>query len=76
MEEIEKKEFVSFEATYEFSCLVEILEEQYPSLTSGKIQNTIDLCLKKTQQPRQRNEFIKILKDELGIEWENLECKM
>lgn len=58
---------VSFEKTYEFKCLIELLEEEYPSLTSGKIQAAIERCIEKIQPPRQREQFVKLLKDELGI---------
>ena len=62
------KETVSFERTYDFTCLAELIEQQYPSLSSGKIQDAIDACIIKTKPPRQRIHFIKLLKQELGIE--------
>jgi hypothetical protein len=58
---------VSFEKTYEFKCLIELLKEKYPSLTNRKIQAAIERCIENTESPRHREQFIKLLKDELGI---------
>lgn len=61
-------EFVSCEEEYEITYLVKFITEEYDWITEADIRKAIALCCLKIDAPRPRDEFLRCLKHNLGVE--------